>query len=1569
MNDNPDTEKSEIAQAASSREKGGKKAALAGKSRVRRALRWLGIVALTPLVLFFVLAIVVYLPPVQQYLVDKTCRRLSAETGLDIRIEQVRLAFPLDLAVNGFSAVEGRDTIVAARALRLDVAFWPLLRGRADIEGFGLYNAVLGTKDWISDTRIEGRVGRLTAASHGVEWARERIALDEVGLSDADLLVVLSDTAAADTSASEARWDIRLTRAFIRKTRLRLALPGDSMYIRTDIGRATLADGRFDLGAGDYTVGRLQLARCRLGVDLGSQASASPEESETFARGLDPAHLRVEKLALTADSIAYRADGTLRLAAGGIRLHERGGLEVTDLSGHIYMDSVELRVPAFRLRTRRSRADFGLVLPWRALAAGRGGSLALDVDAAVGHEDVASLAGGMVDATLLKLYPKETLTLRGRVEGNLDHLRIDSLEAALGGIVRLAAAGHAENVTAPTRSGALNFAASLGNTAALRPLLPEGLVLPRGLRLSGTAGFRGERYEADLRLACGGQVRIKGYADLASEAYSALVEARRFPVGAFLPGQGLGAVTACLEANGKGFDPAARGARLTAKGRVDDFVFDKYQLGSITLDASLNRGQVSATFAADNDVARAAGTLDATIGADYSAALAVAVEEVPVWRLAGMADTLAVGGDFRLTARSDRKFKRYDLAGGLENLRFLTPNKSISARDLLFGFAADENSTSARINSGDLVLDLDAGQAPADLGAAFGRTVELLTQQIDHRALDYEALRQTLPPAALHLEAGKRNPLYSVLKYKGMAFESLHLDLKTDSADGISGLLAAGTFDTGTLQIDTISARLTQEADGLKLHSEIRNYTKRNPNKFRAEADAFLLTDAVGAGLKFFDSDGRKGIDLGLRATLSDSSLTATIEPENPVIAYRNFRVNADNYLRLDRRGLSADIDLLADDGTGLKLYGAPADSTSDLTLALSHVNLGELSSVLPFMPRLSGLLSGRVHAVQDSQKRLTADLSLAAKALTLEDTPLGNLGLEGTYIPEGEGLHRLAATLRSDSLEVLGLSGIFHEADATFEGSATLTDFPLAMANGFLAGSDIALAGTASGRLDIVGPFEKPVLDGSLAFGKGRIYSPAYGFDLHMDEKPVYVRHSSLLFDNFALRSTGKEPLTVSGDVNFADLSRISLGLTMRARSYELINAKRSRESLVYGKLLADFDGSLKGTLDHLVIRGRLDVLGGTDVTYILKDSPLTVDDRLGSLVRFVDFSDTARVDEEITPAQGTFDMTLAIDVAEAARFHCLLSEDGQSYVDVEGGGNLTLRMTETGDMRLTGRITMNSGEMKYELPVIPLKTFSLAQGSYIEFTGDVTNPTLDFAATERVKATVTENDMPRSVNFDVGLHITQTLADMGLTFTLDAPEDLSVQNQLRAMTDAGRAKAAVAMLATGMYLTDESLSSGSGGFKASNALNAFLQSEIKNIAGSALRTVDISLGVEDNTTAAGTTTDYSFRFAKRFWNDRIAVVIGGKVSTGAEAVNSAETFIDNISVEYRLDSGSTRYVHAFYDRSTTDPLEGQYTRTGAGLMLRRKTERLGELFLFRSPRKAAVPGPAPESAPSSEP
>ena len=264
---------------------------------------------------------------------------------------------------------------------------------------------------------------------------------------------------------------------------------------------------------------------------------------------------------------------------------------------------------------------------------------------------------------------------------------------------------------------------------------------------------------------------------------------------------------------------------------------------------------------------------------------------------------------------------------------------------------------------------------------------------------------------------------------------------------------------------------------------------------------------------------------------------------------------------------------------------------------------------------------------------------------------------------------------------------------------------------------------------------------------------------------------------------------------------------------------------------------------------------------------------------------------------------------------------------------------------INLTGRYTLTSGDMKYSLPVIPLKTFHVKEGSYVEFTGDPMNPKLNITATERLKANVAdESGASRSVAFDCGVIITKTLNDMGLEFIIEAPEDNSVNSQLATMSDEERGKVAVAMLTTGMYLADGN----TGGFSMNSALSSFLQSEINNIAGSALKTLDVSVGIDNTTDASGMThTDYSFKFAKRFLNNRLKLEIGGKVSSGSSD-NSGQnnSFFDNVTMEYRLNQDATKNLKIFYNQNVYDWLEGYTGQYGVGFVWRRKLNSLADIL-----------------------
>jgi hypothetical protein len=262
----------------------------------------------------------------------------------------------------------------------------------------------------------------------------------------------------------------------------------------------------------------------------------------------------------------------------------------------------------------------------------------------------------------------------------------------------------------------------------------------------------------------------------------------------------------------------------------------------------------------------------------------------------------------------------------------------------------------------------------------------------------------------------------------------------------------------------------------------------------------------------------------------------------------------------------------------------------------------------------------------------------------------------------------------------------------------------------------------------------------------------------------------------------------------------------------------------------------------------------------------------------------------------------------------------------------------------------------MQYSLPVIPLKTFTVTEGSYVEFTGDPMNPKLNITATEHTKATVSdESGATRSVAFDCGVELTKTLNDMGLKFIIEAPEDTKINTELNAMGDEERGKLAVAMLTTGMYLNGGS----TGNFSMNTALNAFLQSEINNIAGSALKTVDISFGIENSVTRTGQeTTDYSFQFSKRLFNNRLKIQIGGLVATGdAMQEGQKQSFFDNVSMEYRLNQEGTQNLKLFYQQNVYDWLEGYTSQYGAGFIWRRKLDNFWDIFRFWKKQPQPMP------------
>lgn len=612
--------------------------------------------------------------------------------------------------------------------------------------------------------------------------------------------------------------------------------------------------------------------------------------------------------------------------------------------------------------------------------------------------------------------------------------------------------------------------------------------------------------------------------------------------------------------------------------------------------------------------------------------------------------------------------------------------------------------------------------------------------------------------------------------------------------------------------------------------------------------------------------------------------------------------------------------------------------------------------SVLPYLPNVSGVMNGDFHIIKTANEQSVSS-AVTVDNMVYEGCKLGNLGSEFVYMPLEDGKHVVDGTLSCNGYDVGAISGSYDTVgEGSIDATLSLTRTPLKLLNGFIPNQIIGLKGYCDGDLTMKGTLSAPHVDGTLKLDSAYLESVPYGVELKFADTPVTITDSRMLFDNFKMFAKNRTPLTVNGSLNFANLDNIRLNTRISAQNYLLIDSKENMRSEAYGKAYVNFLGVVRGPLESLEMRGKLDVLGSTDMTYILRDSPLTTDTQLDNLVKFTSFK-SKRVAEVERPALTGFSMDLTMDIDEGAHIVCALNADHSNYVDLMGGGTLRMQYGAVDGLRLTGRYTLNNGEMKYSLPVIPLKTFAIQDGSYVEFMGDAMNPRLNITATEETKASVsTDGGAGRSVTFNCGVKITKTLKDMGLEFIIEAPEDMSVNSDLQAMSKESRGKVAVTMLTTGMYLTDGNINT----FSMNSALSAFLNSQINSISGNALRTLDLSFGMDNSTGSDGEIhTDYSFKFSKRFWNNRLRIVVGGKVSSGATVPNQNDSFFDNVTFEYRLSQNSNKYLKFFYDRDSYDWLEGYVEQFGAGFMYRRKLQNLTDLFRFKRSKNTLFDAP----------
>lgn len=1540
-------------------------------------------ISLIPTALIILCSILLYIPKVQD-----TCRiyiALQASQALDkdVSIGKLRLYFPLEIEIGNLLVKHSpQDTLLSLDELHVQISPLHLFRKKIFIPKLSISECSYAMRDSLGgQNQVLLKKGE--ALDLSIDLKKEQAQLSTL-VTDGLEVQYLSprEYNLQEDENTSFNWTFGAELIALNNSKLHLNIGEQKALISTNLNQLRLHKLSTQLDSLRISLANITLKAKDFSYFLDRQDSTNPY--------LDYQNVSIQELEIHLSHILSQGP-YLDVFIEEISGRERSGFTVAKLRGLYQMDSLRMRLSDLELRTDASSGLYGhLDLPWAIFRGDTSAILEAKIDLNLSMQDFKTLAGQSLLSRQTKLSHIEhilsksmlkPITLQFDALGTLNDLQLYTAQLSWQNVLHVDLTGKLYKLLDNrTRRGTVRLSMQLGNkTQTLLPLIGEDIAsnytIPQDFSLNGDLDISQHYFNIKAQAKqADGIVDITGLYDYLRQDYGVRLHLNQMDLRNYTPLYKFGRINVLLDFSGKGFNPLNPKTTTQALARINSLEYGDKTLTDISLDASLEQGALSLSLNSFNAGMDASLQLDGLLSSErIQSNVLFSCQDINL-RDWGITD-LALASRFRLQGDlySDLK-ESHRVSLSLEDIFLKINDKDISPKQIDLKLESSTDRSFAQVSSGDLRLKIDIGESPTKLSRKSEKLARLLTHLVnevrssDPMHLRLEDISRELPSADIDLELGTNNALCSYLSQLRLSVEQLEGQLRLRPSYGIQGHFIAKDLRQDTLRLSCIDLSLSTNliprlgssyADSMRLQCTFR----LDKQRFRRQ-EGFSIAAELDASLQ--DLDLRVHM-LGERAeTLHKAHVAASWGADSYLISFpsdylslsaQKLKLNSGNYFRVQKDNHLVDANVVLSalgDNTQIKLL-AHRDEVLGQVANVSILGLGLERYRSLGLPDISGKLFAELNynrpTTPDAQTVVNGDVSI--QNLSYGSKPLGHFASAFFYEPRNDNSHYITAEMSYRGTQALSLNAIYKPRDdrEALQGNVHFLHFPLELANPFSAPFATYLTGTLKGTFQLGGTLSKPLFTGSISAVQGAIDLKNYATTLQLDSLPILYEGERLRLNNFSLypKAAPNKPIYLNGYINTHGDKPLYSELRLRSTETMIMNQEHPRleGQLLYGRLLSSADISLKGKLNALKVRGELNIKNGTNCTYAMQQSPLEIGDKTMGLVRFVDFADTLFTARPVTEAEfGGLDVGLTIRIEPLVRFNVDLSQEYGDYLRMQGGGALQLRYLPYGEMNLRGRYEMSSGgTLQYTLPVVGTKTFNIKKEGYIAFDGDLSNPYINLSATQKLRAN-TGDEARTKTNFLVSINLKDKLERIDLSFDLSAPEDLNLQNTLNTMTAEERGKHAIGLLATGVYLGANT----GDKFNLNETLSGLIQSQINAMAGKLLKGTDLSIGMEqDNDSSGGQQTSYSYSFSRRFYNDRIRFVVGGKIHTGTRVSSREQRLIDNIALEYQLDKRGERFLQVYHKQVTDNILEGEYSETGLGLYLRRKLSKLSDVLRFR--------------------
>ncbi|MDE7393228.1 MAG: hypothetical protein K2M80_01975, partial [Muribaculaceae bacterium] len=420
--------------------------------------------------------------------------------------------------------------------------------------------------------------------------------------------------------------------------------------------------------------------------------------------------------------------------------------------------------------------------------------------------------------------------------------------------------------------------------------------IPR-MKLTGKATINGSNYGGSLKaLTGGGSLALDGSWQAAREGYNVDLNANNFPVNAFMPGMGIGAVTAHVAAKGQGLDFMSDKAQLSAQVDATRVVYNRSTISDLSLRADIANGMGHINLNSGNPIINAAIDGAGNLAGDtLKWHIAASVPYIDLQAL-GMSDsTFNATANFDVDAAYAAKSNYIEALLNLHRFNVNMGSQTYNGTDVALNFLTNDSITSARLTNHDLALDFNSTSSLDSIMAGFTDASTIISKQIEARQANLEELGKVLPQFNLTFKAGQNNILYTILADQGTTFQSVDLTVEHDSIFSVNAL--AKKIISGSYNIDDLVLTAQQNGPDLDYRLKMDNQPGTMDNFAHVDLSGSLNNNRVSATIEQRNINNQVGFHIGASVALSDSNIVVTLGPEKPIIDYRPWTLNPGNYI------------------------------------------------------------------------------------------------------------------------------------------------------------------------------------------------------------------------------------------------------------------------------------------------------------------------------------------------------------------------------------------------------------------------------------------------------------------------------------------------------------------------------------------------------------------------------------------------------------------------------------------------------------------------------------------------